>query len=386
MSYRVKQLNQENEQLSHQMSTGKQIISGSDDSRLYARDLDIKDKIRIYEGLEEQITNTVAFNEVSDVTVDQIKEQVSSLKDAVQSALGNDQLRGEAERETNKATLKSIRDTLLTLANTEINGEYLFSGVDTTIKPIEGEDDADFEETGQISYVGREEARVIAVEPKIYRDRGVTGKDLFFVKNYFEENEQISFDRGDVITDSNDVQWRIDETVPQLISPSGNTKAIEFVDASKKYLGYQTVDSLGADEKFKVEHNYFDDIQTAIMALDDRVYDYGSSDGNPDTVSYIDGNPDDYTEILNHVLGKMDDADNTVTIAHAKLGSRNKVFDLAQIRVEDKITHYTIFEEEITGVDYAQASMKLTSLELTYQAMFSTITKLNEMTLVNFIK
>lgn len=54
MIYRIGNLNTENERISYQMSTGKILENGSDDSVLYARYLDVENKLRDQEGLLEQ--------------------------------------------------------------------------------------------------------------------------------------------------------------------------------------------------------------------------------------------------------------------------------------------------------------------------------------------
>jgi flagellar hook-associated protein 3 FlgL len=383
MTYSIKTLNKENERLSLQMSTGKVIDKGSDNSQIYAIDLEIKDKIRVYEGIQSQIVSTTAFNDVSDTTVGQIKEQVTGLKVALGKMLGNDLLRSPADRATNKASLEGIRDIMLTLANTQLNGEYLFAGIDTTRKPIVGADEATFDETGKVTYNGKDELRKIAVEPKVYRDRGITAKDLFYTKEIYKEGVSLKLDHGDTITDKNGYTWTLDESVPKIVSSDGSEKALEFVDDTKKYLGYKTTDILGANEEFTVAHNVFDDIQTALMALDDKIYDYGNTDANK---TFIDGSEDDYSDILNRVSDNVTKAIDTVSVAHAKLGNRNKTFDLASTRVNQKITHYTIYQQKTIGVDYAKASMELKSLEITYQALFSTITKLNDLSLIKFMR
>ena len=54
--------------------------NGSDDSVLYARTLDIEDNLRTYEGLAIQITKTTAQNNVSDSTMDEIKDSIDQIR------------------------------------------------------------------------------------------------------------------------------------------------------------------------------------------------------------------------------------------------------------------------------------------------------------------
>ncbi len=66
--------------------------------------------------------------------------------------------------------LAGTRENLLTLANTQVEGEYLFAGSDSSNKPF-------VEVNGKISYVGDNKLRRVAVEESSYRDRGVNGFD-----------------------------------------------------------------------------------------------------------------------------------------------------------------------------------------------------------------
>jgi len=73
MIYRIGNLDDENERINYQMSTGKILDKGSDDSVLYGRYLDIEDDLRTYEGLKIQIEKTTAQNGVADSTVAEVK-------------------------------------------------------------------------------------------------------------------------------------------------------------------------------------------------------------------------------------------------------------------------------------------------------------------------
>ena len=80
---------------------------------------------------------------------------------------------------------------------------------------------------------------------------------------------------------------------------------------------------------------------------------------------------------------KVYDAAN---IGHAELGGRNKIFESAEIRIESKLTHLNILMQETNGADIAKVAMQSKSLQLTYNALYSTVTKLNELSLINFLR
>ncbi len=85
--YRLDNLNAEQQRISYQMSTGKKLQQGSDDSNLYTREIYVDDKIRVYEGLKVQIEKTNAQNDVADSTLGEVKNLLTYVKSEVLKAL-----------------------------------------------------------------------------------------------------------------------------------------------------------------------------------------------------------------------------------------------------------------------------------------------------------
>lgn len=61
------------------------------------------------------------------------------------------------------------------LSNEEVEGEFLFSGSNSTVKPFTEDSD------GKITYNGDGFLRKVAVEDGYYRERGITGLETFFM-------------------------------------------------------------------------------------------------------------------------------------------------------------------------------------------------------------
>ena len=64
---------------------------------------------------------------------------------------------------------------------------------------------------------------------------------------------------------------------------------------------------------------------------------------------------------------------------------RNKTFEISLERVESKLTQYNILSQEIGAANLTEVAVKAKALELTYTALYSTINKTNQLSLVNFI-
>lgn len=195
MIYRIGNLDVENERIAYQMSTGKVIDKGSDDSVLYGRYLDVENSLRTYEGLKTQIEKTTAQNNVTDSTVGEMKTTLESMKVDLLKSLNSGMTR--PDRLAIASNFAGMRENLITLSNTTVDGEYLFSGSNTTKTTFVK--DSDFNINGKVDFGGNGHLRNVAVDPGVYRERGVTAHDVLMYntdttatdhKITFTKNEQ----------------------------------------------------------------------------------------------------------------------------------------------------------------------------------------------------
>lgn len=562
MIFRLGNLNTEQTRISYQMSTGKKIDRGSDDSSVFSRELYVNDKIRTYEGLQTQIEKTQAQNNVSDSAIGEMKKLMDNIKQEMMKALNSGT---DASDKISIATsIEGMKENLLTLANERVDGEYLFTGSDTTVRPFSKDP-----VTGEVTYNGDDSLRKVAVQPNTYRERGVTGFDvMFYNKDIGSIDDDLNFTQQERIIDQNGVEWHMSEateghkltfdiddviqnkTVPEVEVPAvapvlGNTWVLseatvghkltfdlstdgssgDIVDdngdiwkvdnpAAPTMLVNQTTpaltinvtqvgaapsdiyettsdipDNLGitklsigdlrlreisinpallplpgandmqgnsiavtningdqyrtaeitsndtdqlgnpvdsftttgmgiltlrhvddegeivtADTKlatvapevvdpdtglnireytvsktafsvgevFDAKHNFFDDIDTIVNAL------------NTDTNDTKD--PKNGPVGIRDMLSVVEKSYDAMNVAHSTLGARNKTFEISLDSITASLTHFNILSLEVSTVDFAQVAMESKALEMTYTALYSTITKLNSLSLVNFIK
>jgi flagellar hook-associated protein 3 FlgL len=91
-------------------------------------------------------------------------------------------------------------------------------------------------------------------------------------------------------------------------------------------------------------------------------------------------------DILRTSLENTSKQFNFSNIGHAELGGRNNIFNIALERIDAKVVHYNILMQETSGADLSKLAMESKSLDLTYQALYSTIAKINQLSLVNLLK
>ncbi|NQY22602.1 MAG: hypothetical protein HRT41_01080 [Campylobacteraceae bacterium] len=220
--YRLDNLNKAQIQLSYQQSTGKLIDRGSDDTQIFASEIYVQDKITVYEGITFQVEKTAAQNSNADSALASMKTLLEYVKAELLKALND--TNGATERSTIAVQLEGVKENMIMLANERIEGEYLFAGSNTTVKPFSQDPS-----TGKITYEGDGYLREVAVEYGSYRDKGVTGFDMMSMatstildnndssRTYpvqqsveeFDENSKIIFKTGtDKILDSKGNEWK----------------------------------------------------------------------------------------------------------------------------------------------------------------------------------
>lgn len=435
--FRLDMLNNKFQKLAYQQSTGKKLQYGSDDANLHTRIIHVDDRIMTYEGLKTQITKTTAQNNSADSTLKESKKLVDFVKQEVLKGL-TDTTDDEA-RKAIAVNLEGVKKNLFNLSNESIEGEYLFTGSNTSIQPFSQDSN------GKVTYNGDGYLRKVAVEDGSYRERGVTGFDTFmYTSNTATKGQDlefgsaqrivdqggnewkmgqvtpattagntITFDASQPLVDENGKTWTLNTAIPQLEDGSGNTipatlntgttydvvvpaaPATSTLGTAQmvKYDrdGNATNETLavtkGTDQAFKVslpasadgmrleaKTSIFDTMDKIINALNKL-----DSDGNPISAA-------DAKKALGAGNEEIQKAFEGMNVGHAELGGRNKVFEISLERVESKLTQYNIVSQEIGAADLTEVAVKAKALELTFTSLYSTINKMNELSLVNFIR
>jgi flagellar hook-associated protein 3 FlgL len=378
MLYRLSNLDALQQKNSYQMSTGKKIEHGSDDSVLYSREVFVDDKIRTYEGLKTQIERTTIQNNTADSSMSEIKNILEYVTAELIKA--NTSTTTEDGLKAIGVNLSGMKQNLYDLANTQAEGEYVFSGSDSSVKPFEKD------ENGNVNYVGNNKLRRVAVEEGSYRDRGVVGLDIMmYPSSTAYKDETLDFKANDRIIDQDGNEWKFINDI-----------TTGTIDQSKIYKfdldGKITTDNIPVSSdgltpttysfkapstdgtRFEAKTNIFnviDDVINSLKKIDNS--------GNPISLT------DSRTGISN-TLGKIQKASDAVNITHAELGGRNKVFEVSLEKLSSKLTQYNVLSQNLGAADLSKVAMEAKSLELTYTALYSTISKTNQLSLVNFLK
>lgn len=369
MMYRLNNLDTLQRKLNFQYG-GKQLENGSDDSILYSRIVSVDDKIRTYEGIETQIERTVVQNNTADSSMKEIKKILEYINAELIKA--NTDTTGEDGLKAIAVNIAGMKENLYDLANTQVEGEYVFTGSDSSIKPFE------MDANGKVTYVGDNKLRSVAVEEGSYRERGVNGFDMMMYSSSTAYKDQsLTFSATDRIIDQDGNEWKLNSPTNDTLTkydPDGNvttdTMAVTFDVVTNTY---STPVLTAVGTKFEAKTNIFDLIDNVVNSLN-KV----DSAGNPisDTQART---------LIGKGLEELTKAYDGVNIAHAELGSRNKIFETSLEGIGSKLTQYKKLSQDLSSSNLTEVALQAKALELTYTALYSTISKTNQLSLVNFM-
>jgi len=150
-----------------QISTGKKIEYMDDDPVIYSRFLSLDSEINSFSQIKNSANFAKTFANETDTTLNDITTTLTSFKTKLLQA-AND-TNNESNRESIAQELQGELNHLRDLANTSIDGKYIFSGSAFNKKPI----DEDFK------YQGNDKAVKAFLGAGVEREYNITGKELF---------------------------------------------------------------------------------------------------------------------------------------------------------------------------------------------------------------
>jgi len=406
MLYHLGNLNAESRRISEQTGTGKSINTGSENSILHSNVINLEDKLRVTTGLMLQISKTQVMNSSADTSLKELKialggdEFGGGIQDDLLKALNSGMHR--SDKLALATNLRGIRDNMFDLMNVKVDGEFVFTGSDTTVQTIEK--DPDYADNGKITYNGDGFLREVAVQPNSYRDRGVTAYEtMFYTSSKGIASEPFTFQEGERIIDNEGFEWKLNVAGTELqkydyngniyhplendvtsIAITSSTVADESAAIAGTGQSVRATYTLNVpgnplNRLFEAKHNYFDDLNVTINALEGYATKLDGTKGAEIDDELV-------RQTVSNGLEQNEKQIDATSIGHGELGGRNKVFEVAYEKLTAQKTHYDILILETTGADLAKLAMESKALELTYQSLYTTISKMNNLSLLNYIK
>lgn len=369
IKYNLSLLNQRNEKVTYQMSSGDALQYGSDNSQQYNQILSINNNVNSYSSILERIELSNAYNTTSDSAIASMKTKMESVESLVKEAIT------DTTSSDSKAIIadeiESYKNAIYSLANSNTSGQYLFSGNSSSTQAFQKD-----ATTGKITYTATNDNKSVNVETGSYTTQGVNGIELlYYTNNTAQTGEDLTFDENEIILDKDGNQYKLMDTNSDgsydglyLNGDSSNTP-LSITDNGD---GSFTVNNSGTTA-LESKHSIFDDLDEIINALKQQ-----DSSGNAIT-------EDEADTLLSDALEKVGNIYDTISISHAKLGIRTASIENYEDIVQTKLTNFNILQENYSAADLTALAIESQSLESTYTALYSTINKVNNLSLVKYL-
>jgi flagellar hook-associated protein 3 FlgL len=370
--FNLDMLNKRSEKNTYGLSSGDALQYGSDNSKQYNEILSIKNNVKSYTSILDKIQLSGVYNDTSDSAASNMKDAVRSAQSLVMEAL-NGTTNSDVKNIISE-DIKSIKETLFNLANSSVNGQYVFSGKNTDSPAFE-KDAA----TEKVTYVGSNDNKTINVEDKTYAKQGVNGIELLYTPSQNAKvGEDLTFSANEMILDKDGNEYKLVDTTGLgdygLFLNGDNLNNLNVASSFLTDHGDGTYTANSVSIALESKRSIFDDLDEIINALKQQ-----DSSGN----SITEGEAND---ILSNSLSKIESAYDNVNLNHSILGIRTSYIDNYEQITETKLTNFNILYENYSGADLTALAIESKSLENTYTALYSTINKINNLSLVNYLK
>jgi len=167
MSFDKDGINQELLRVNKQIASGKQIQYGYDDSAIFADTMRLDNELTALTQVKKTSENAKLFSLNSDDTITQMTKNLEQFKvKLIQSA---SDIQSDSSREALAKELETIKDNLINLSNTSVNGKYLFAGSALRVRPI----DANGE------YQGNDQSLEAFFGAGVKQSYNISGQELF---------------------------------------------------------------------------------------------------------------------------------------------------------------------------------------------------------------
>lgn len=150
-----------------QISSGSKIKYAYESPTTFANTMRLDDEINTFDQVTTSVDSGLKFSQQTDSTIGEFTKTLDQFKTKLVQAASD--ANSPASMAALAGEMRGIENQLRNLANTSINGQYLFSGSLVDQKPIDGKG----------NYLGNDESMTSFLGSNVRQPYNVTGQDLF---------------------------------------------------------------------------------------------------------------------------------------------------------------------------------------------------------------
>lgn len=150
----------------NRLSSGLKISNSYEDAGMFSEGSRLVYELATFQQISEAASKAINITKNSDKAIDEMSKSLDQFKNKlIQSA---NEVHSDTSLNALANDLQKIRDHIVNIANTSINGQYLFSGTSIGTKP--------FDEKG--NYFGNNENMQVLLGSNVYTEYNISGQEL----------------------------------------------------------------------------------------------------------------------------------------------------------------------------------------------------------------
>lgn len=198
---------------------------------------------------------------------------------------------------------------------------------------------------------------------------------FYYVNQNSSSGSAFTFSENEIILDEEGNEWKLLDANSDGINDglylNADTSSSVIPITNNADGTYSAVNS--TLNSLEVYHSIFDDLEDLVNALN-----LVDSNGNSIT-------QEDADAIVASVQTKLDSAYDAQNVSHSIVGTRTNTIETYSDIVQSKLTNLAILEEEYASADLTALAIEAQSLENTYTALYSTINRVNNLSLIQYL-
>ncbi len=350
------QMNQANfNKLTAQLSSGSKVVELTDDPIASVNILNTTKQLGQIETFGQNVGMASAEISALDDLLDLANGYLSTAWDKAIQA--NNQTYGESSLKALKVEIDEITKTMVDLANTQYNDNYIFSGANT--KTLTYTID---EATGEIIYNGTphnnpDYIRQTEVADGVFETINTTGDKVF---GWYKEGQAQTENGENIFLDANgkEVIEKTDAT---------GTKYYYADDLTNEITDTDVLDNLEPKGDYS-------GVLGALKCLSNSIQ------------KVLDGDVEEGYKEMNATLDMFSDSLNTITTEQTKFGGVANRLEMTTSTLETSNQNLTSYLSQVQDVDYASAITQWMNAQYAYQASMQIASASMNMSLLNYIQ
>ncbi len=259
----------------NQISTGLKIQNSFEDSGIYVDTMRLNYEVATLDQVKKTSSKAQTFANNTDATMNQFNDTLVKFKTKLIQSANSTNSKTSLEAIAND--LSAMRDHLTSIANTSINGQFLFSGTALDIKPVNNDG----------TYNGNDQKLNALIGSDVKLPYNIDGKTLFQGKDSdyskIVSTNVIMYNQTTLNNNGNEVYLKSSDTIQDMVGGDAtkNGKPVFYLSGRKP-------DGTTFDDKFSI---------STTSKVSDLLDSIGASFGNATTNKVVDVKLNNYGQI-----------------------------------------------------------------------------------------